>query len=87
MIIPLHTAVLLLLQQFDWTIFDNVDNLYSLVLGKLLMISWTIFAAIVMANLLIALVSQKYKPDEVDRQSKFQQAKKLSHYQFLVIRS
>lgn len=46
------------LQSFDWNIFSTVDSLAARIYGKILIIVWTLFAAIVMANLLIAIVSQ-----------------------------
>lgn len=76
-----------LLGNFDFTVFQSVSNKGTRVYGQVMFVLYTVFAAIVLSNLLIAIVTYKYKPEQIQQQSQFEQAKHLEHYSWMVDRS
>ncbi|GFR50896.1 hypothetical protein Agub_g13134 [Astrephomene gubernaculifera] len=89
----LSTFPLVLVQLFRTfvgeTMFELMDKehnqLYNLY-GNILAMLFTLMATVVMANLLIALMTYHYKPEQFAKQSRFQAAEQLRHYEYMVER-
>eukprot|EP00198_Chlamydomonas_reinhardtii_P008135 XP_001697472.1 predicted protein [Chlamydomonas reinhardtii] len=67
---------------FD-TISDETDTLY-VVYGTIVILLYAIAAAVVLANLLIALISSHFQPELAEAQSRLQRADMVSSYNFMV---
>lgn len=55
--------------------------------GQWLMVVYLVTAAVLLANLLIAIISYKYRPDEVQAQATFKLAEIVDQHQFQVGRA
>ncbi|GFR50895.1 hypothetical protein Agub_g13130 [Astrephomene gubernaculifera] len=89
----LSTFPLVLVQLFRTFVGESMfglmdeehNQLYNLY-GNILAMLFTLMATVVMANLLIALMSYHYKPEQFAKQSRFQAAEQLHHYEYMVER-
>ncbi|GFR49793.1 hypothetical protein Agub_g11731 [Astrephomene gubernaculifera] len=81
---------MVLLQLFRTFVGETMFDLYTeesqpySLYGSILTMLYTLMATVVMANLLIALMSYHYKPEQFDKQSRFQAAEQLQHYEYMV---
>ncbi|KXZ46779.1 hypothetical protein GPECTOR_40g513 [Gonium pectorale] len=68
---------------FDYDIFEELDERRRLY-AQILMSIYLVLAAILLTNLLIAIISYKYRPDEVRAESAFDLAEMVDRYRFQV---
>lgn len=44
---------------------------------QIIIVAWTVVSAVALANLLIAILSFKYRPDDIEPESAYQQVENL----------
>ncbi|KAG2440192.1 hypothetical protein HXX76_004304 [Chlamydomonas incerta] len=67
---------------FD-TLSDETSTLY-IIYGNIVVLLYAIAAAVVLANLLIALISSHFEPERAQSQSRLQRADMVNSYNFMV---
>ncbi|GLC35277.1 hypothetical protein PLESTB_000581800 [Pleodorina starrii] len=81
-----------MLGNFDFTLFSN-DNCnpdctdVQQVYGAVVQVIFLIISAILLMNLLIAIITNRYRPEAVEAETQFKKAQIVSYYQTQVIRN
>ncbi|GIL82564.1 hypothetical protein Vretifemale_11358, partial [Volvox reticuliferus] len=75
-----------MLGNFDFTAFDNLTTVQQLY-GIIVLVIFLIISAILLMNLLIAIITNRYRPQEVEAESQFKKAQIVSYYQTQVTRN
>ncbi|GIL42495.1 hypothetical protein Vafri_457, partial [Volvox africanus] len=75
-----------MLGNFDFTAFDNLTTLQKLY-GIIILVIFLVISAILLMNLLIAIITNRYRPQEVEAESQFKKAQVVSYYQTQVTRN
>ncbi|KXZ45815.1 hypothetical protein GPECTOR_50g609 [Gonium pectorale] len=74
------------LTDFNFSVFNGATDAPEgyIVMGKVLLVAWSLVATVCLSALLIAIVTFKYQPDKIMPESAYQQAVFVEHWQGMV---
>ncbi|GFR45338.1 hypothetical protein Agub_g6706 [Astrephomene gubernaculifera] len=75
-----------MLGNFDFTLFDGLDVVKHLY-GVIVQVIFLVISAILLMNLLIAIITNRYRPQEVEAETAFKKAQIVNYYETQVSRN
>eukprot|EP00198_Chlamydomonas_reinhardtii_P005461 XP_001694797.1 predicted protein [Chlamydomonas reinhardtii] len=75
-----------MLGNFDLTIYDGLPPAQRLY-GIIMSVIFLVISAILLLNLLVAIITNRYRPEEVEAETKFKKAQIVNYYQTQVSRN